>query len=210
MNSQVELQPQSSRFQVRLPTNLVHVPAVKQRTEYSCGAAATLSLLRFWQPEAYARIEEHELFGVLETTPANGTEPEPIVAYLRSVAGLDATYVHGDVTLAHLERAVDAGHPPIVDLQAWRDTDHPWPEVWDAGHYAILVGHDAEHLFFMDPSVLTVGAYAYIPKGELNERWHDLAGPDNKRLERMTIFARGTHPRWTPTAPVPTSAVRLG
>ena len=87
------------------------------------------------------------------------------------------SYVHGDVTLAQLERAVDAGQPPIVDLQAWRDVEHPWTEVWDAGHYAILVGYDAEHLFFMDPSVLTAAAYAYMPRGELDERWHDLAGP---------------------------------
>ena len=71
------------------------------------------------------------------------------------------------MTLAHLERAVDAGHPPIVDLQAWRDFEHPWPEVWDAGHYCLLVGYDHEHLFFMDPSVLTVGAYAYMPRHEL-------------------------------------------
>jgi predicted double-glycine peptidase len=210
MNAQVEIQPPPSRSNVRLPSNVVHVPAVKQRTDYSCGAAATLALLRFWHGDAYARVEEHDLFAALDTTPSNGTEPEPITEYLRRRANLEATYLHGDVTLAHLERAVDAGHPPLVDLQAWRDTDQPWPEVWDAGHYAILIGHDAEHLFFMDPSVLTHGAYAYMPRGELNERWHDLAGPDNRRLERMTIFVHGSQPRWTPSCPVPTSAMRLG
>ena len=187
------------------------MPAVKQRTDFSCGAAATLSLLRFWRGEAYARIEEDALFGPLDTTPSNGTEPEPITEYLRKVAGLEATYVHGDVTLAHLERAVDAGHPPIVDLQAWRDFEHPWAEVWDAGHYAILVGYDAEHLFFMDPSVLTVSGYAYMPRGELNERWHDTAGPDNRRLERMTVFVRSPGlPLWTPRGELPTTAMRLG
>jgi predicted double-glycine peptidase len=210
MNAQVEIQPPSSRSNVHLPSNVVHVPAVKQRTDYSCGAAATLALLRFWKGDEYARIEEHDLFGVLETTPSNGTEPEPITEYLCKQAGLEATYLHGDVTLAHLERAVDAGHPPLVDLQAWRDTEQPWSEVWDAGHYCILVGHDAEHLFFMDPSVLTHGAYAYIPRGELNERWHDLAGPDNRRLERMTVFVHGSQPRWAPVGPLPTTAMRLG
>lgn len=189
----------------------MHVPAVKQGTEYSCGAAATLSLLRFWRGAAYAAVSERELFGLLDTTPANGTEPEPITAYLRgTAAALDARYRHGDVTLAHLERAVDAGQPPIVDLQAWRDVDLPWSDVWDAGHYALLVGYDAEHIFFMDPSVLTMGAYAYIPRAELSERWHDLAGPDNRRLERMTIFVRGDRPSWRPDGELPTTATRLG
>ncbi len=210
MNSQVERVLTSSRVNVRLPSNVVHVPAVKQRTDFSCGAAATLSLLRFWLGEAYARVEEHDLFGPLDTTPANGTEPEPITAYLRA-AGLDANYLHGDVTLSALERAIDAGHPPLVDLQAWRDDPDPWPEVWDAGHYAILVGYDAEHLFFMDPSVLTTGAYAFMPRAELSERWHDLAGPDNRRLERMTVFVRGVHPpRWTASGELPATATRLG
>jgi predicted double-glycine peptidase len=197
---------------LRLPANVVHVPAVKQRTDYSCGAAATLALLRLWRGDAYARIEEEELYGPLHTTPASGTEPEPIADYLHDVAGLDATYRHGDVTLAQLERAVDAGQPPLVDLQAWRDAEKPWSEVWDAGHYAVLVGYDRDHLFFMDPSVLTVGAYAFMPRGELNERWHDLAGPRDERLERMVIFVDGHGPGrlWMPGPDAPTSAVRLG
>jgi predicted double-glycine peptidase len=205
-----ELPSHGTRVTLGLPPNLVHVPVVKQRTDFSCGAAATLALLRFWLGDAYARVEEHDLFTPLSTTPANGTEPEPITEYLRA-AGLEATYLHGDVTLSHLERAVDNGHPPLVDLQAWRDFEHPWAEVWDAGHYAVLVGYDAEHLFFMDPSVLTVSGYAYMPRGELNERWHDLAGPDNRRLERMTVFLRGPgQPLGAPRGELPTTAMRLG
>jgi hypothetical protein len=193
-----------------LPSNVVHVPAVKQRTDYSCGAAATLSMLRFWRGAEYERTHERELFAALDTTPSNGTEPEPITSYLRDKARLDATYVHGDVTLAHLEREVDARRPPIVDLQAWRDDATPWAQVWDAGHYAILVGYDDVNLFFMDPSVLTAGAYAYMPRGELYERWHDLAGPKNDRLQRMTVFVRGERSAWKAHGATPTTAVRLG
>jgi predicted double-glycine peptidase len=201
--------PNGSRANLRLPSNTVHVPAVKQATGYSCGAAATLSLLQFWYGDRFADATERDLFGPLDTTPENGTEPEPITAYLRE-AGLQAEYRHEDVTLAELERAVEAGHPPLVDLQAWRDFEHPWEEVWDAGHYAILVGHDAEHLFFMDPSILTHGAYAYMPKGELAERWHDLAGPENLRLYRMAVFVRGERPLWHPGGDLPGMAMRLG
>ena len=86
------------------------------------------------------------------------------------------------MTVGQLERAVDAGQPPIVDLQAWRDTALPWRETWDAGHYVLLVGYDAERLFVMDPSIMTPGAYAFLPRAELDERWHDLAGPEDARL----------------------------
>jgi len=194
-----------------LPSNVVHVPAVKQETDYSCGAAAALSILRLWRPGDFTEVKEQQLYPPLQTTQENGTEPEPITEYLRAVAGLDATYLHGDVTLAQLERAIDAGHPPIVDLQAWRDHPIPWRQVWDAGHYAILVGYDASNLFFMDPSVLTEGPYAYMPREELDDRWHDLAGPKEARLERMTIFVRGARrPTWTPAQTPASTAVRLG
>jgi predicted double-glycine peptidase len=198
------------RATAALPSNVVHVPAVKQRTDFSCGASAALCLLRFWRDDEYARVEEADLFAPLQTTPGAGTEPEPIAAYLRDHAGLETSYLHGDVTLTQLEQAVDAGQPPLVDLQCWRDTDAPWAEVWDAGHYAILVGYDSANLFFMDPSVLTPEAYAFMPRGELNERWHDTAGPQDTRLERMVVFVRGRRPLWTPGDALPSSATRLG
>jgi predicted double-glycine peptidase len=188
---------------------LIHVPVVKQATDFSCGSAAALSLLRFWRWDAYARTSETALHDALDTTRARGTEPEPIAAYLRSAAGLDAVYRHGDVTIAQLEQALDAGQPPIVDLQAWRDhKDVPYRDTWDAGHYVVLVGYDAENLFFMDPSVLTTGDCAYMPRAELDERWHDLAGDHDARVERMVLFVRGGRP-WTPVGPPPRTVTRL-
>lgn len=200
-----------SRATLLLPSNVIHVPCVKQRTDFSCGAAATLSLLRYWVPGAFEDADESDLFEPLKTTEAGGTEPEPITAYLRDVVGLEATYANGDVTLAQLERAIDAGEPPLVDLQAWRDQHKPWKEIWDAGHYVVLVGYDAENLFFMDPSVLSPGAYAYLPRAELDERWHDLAGPEDLRVWRMTVFVRGDGEHWTPDGSAPTTtATRMG
>jgi hypothetical protein len=192
----------------RIPAGRVAIPPVKQHTGFSCGAAATLSLLRYWRWARFCRVDEAALFHPLGTTIAHGTEPEPMVDYLRS-AGVAAEYRHDDVTVGQLERAVDAGEPPIVDLQAWRDTALPYGETWDAGHYVLLVGYDAERLFVMDPSVMTPGAYAFLPRAELEERWHDLAGPDDARVERMAIFARGRGPRWVPDEPVETTATRL-
>jgi len=194
---------------VAIPRGLVPMPAVKQQTNFSCGNAATLSMLRHWRLERFAGVDETALYAPLGTTRAEGTEPEPIVAYLEGVAGLEAVYRHGDVTVEELERAVDLRQPPIVDLQAWRDDELPWRDVWDSGHYVIMVGYDAERLFFMDPSRMTPGAYAYLLRSELEERWHDLAGRDNIRLSRMAIFVRGTPTPDPRTAPPGETATKL-
>jgi predicted double-glycine peptidase len=184
---------------VPLPRNLAAMPSVKQQTNYSCGNAATLSMLRYWRPELFAGVDETALYAPLQTTRAGGTEPEPIAAFLHA-HGLDAVYRHGDVTVEELERAVDLRQPPIVDLQAWRDDELPWRDVWDSGHYVIMVGYDAERLWFMDPGRMTPGPYAYLLRSELDDRWHDLAGPQNARLYRMAIFVRGAS---TPEARMP-------
>jgi predicted double-glycine peptidase len=173
-----------------LPANVIHIPSVKQARDFSCGAAATLAILRYWREEVFAAVDEAALYGPLRTSEALGTDPEPMAHYLRSL-GLRVDYRHGQVTLAELERAVDARQPPVVDLQAWSDHDAPWATVWDAGHYVVMVGYDETHLFFMDPSILTPGAYAYLPRTELAERWHDISGEGDERLERMAIFVAG-------------------
>jgi predicted double-glycine peptidase len=190
-----------------LPANAVQVPVVRQRQNFSCGAAVTLTLLRYWCVEPYARVEEEALYASLSTTDARGTEPEPMVALLNR-GGVDARYRHGDVTIGDLERAVDAQEPPIVDLQAWREHDAPWREIWDAGHYVMMVGYDRERLFFADPSNLTPEGYAFLLRDELDERWHDLSGERDERLVRMTIFARGK--QRCSSGALPREAVRLG
>lgn len=190
-----------------LPGNLVQVPVVTQRQDFSCGPAATLALLRYWCPEAFAAVEESALYAPLETTHARGTEPEPIAQLLRA-NGLEAHYRYGNVTVADLERAVDAREPPIVDLQAWTDHPLPYRETWDAGHYVVMVGYDDERLYFADPSTMTPYGYVFLPRVELEERWHDLAGMSNDRVERMAIFVRGSA-HGAPDAARPAGAVKL-
>jgi ABC-type bacteriocin/lantibiotic exporter with double-glycine peptidase domain len=152
-------------------------------------------------------VEESALYAPLETTHARGTEPEPIAQLLRA-NGLEAQYRHGNVTVADLERAVDAREPPIVDLQAWTDHPLPYRETWDAGHYVVMVGYDDERLYFADPSTMTPYGYVFLPRVELEERWHDLAGMSNDRVERMAIFVRGSAQR-APNGARPAGAVKL-
>jgi predicted double-glycine peptidase len=197
----------STLLTLPLPRNLVRVPVVTQQSGFSCGPAAALALLRYWRPDAYGTVEETALYGPLETTDARGTEPEPIAALLRR-NGLEAQYRYGDVTVRDLERAVDAREPPIVDLQAWTDHPTPYRDTWDAGHYVVMVGYDDERLFFADPSTMTPHGYVFLPRGELEERWHDLAGLADVRVERMAIFVRGPTGHAVDGDPPP-SAVRL-
>ncbi|MGH7271770.1 MAG: C39 family peptidase [Polyangiaceae bacterium] len=206
-----------------MPEGFLDVPVVRQRRDFSCGAAATLALLRYWLPDAYAATEEGALYGPLGTTEARGTEPEPIVAFLRH-NGLDARYRHTDVTVADLERAVDAREPPIVDLQAWTDHGAPYAETWDAGHYVLLVGYDDKRLYFVDPSSMTPTGHAFLARGEFDERWHDLAGEQDQRVRRMAVFVRGVRGARPPgpglaravdrdagsSQATPANAVRLG
>jgi predicted double-glycine peptidase len=193
-----------------LPRNLIRVPPVKQRTNFSCGNAATLSLLRYWRWDAYASVEETALYLPLQTTHAKGTEPEPIAAFLNRTHGVTAEYRHSDVTVAELERAIDARQPPIVDLQAWRDQETPWRDLWDAGHYVVMVGYDRENLFFMDPCTVAPSAYVYLPRAELAERWHDLAGDHDEPVERMAIFARGSTATRMHDGSISEGAAKLG
>lgn len=192
---------------VPVPENLIAFPVAQQRQCFSCGAAATLMLLRYWRLDAHAHTDESALYDPLGTTPARGTEPEPMAELLRA-NGLEAVYRHGDVRVEDLERAVDRREPPIVDLQAWRDHEGPWRDTWDAGHYVILVGYDAERLFFVDPSRATARGYVFLPRAELDERWHDLAGDSDTPLERMAIFVRGSKASLPPEPP-PAQAVEL-
>lgn len=90
---------------------------------------------------------------------------------------------------------------------------HWFPEayatVWDAGHYVIMVGYDDDRLFFVDPSNASPAGYVYLPRTELDERWHDLTGHDEAPVRRMTIFARGERAR-PPAASPSTEASPLG
>jgi ABC-type bacteriocin/lantibiotic exporter with double-glycine peptidase domain len=197
-----------------LPPNLVSVPPVKQATDFSCGAAATLAVLRYWRQEAFSDVDEAALYGPLQTSRSRGTDPQPMASYLHRALDLRVAYRHSDVTVRDLERAVDEMAPPILDLQAWSDHDTPWRHVWDAGHYVVMVGYDAEHLFFLDPSTLTAGTYAFLPREDLDERWHDIVGERDERFERMAIFVGGTpgpaRGAWRAGDPPPARATRLG
>ena len=151
----------------RLPANALAVPLIRQATSYSCGTAALLSVLYYWNV-----YDGHEssLYPLLETTPKDGTEPPKLAAAAKSL-GLRAD-MRSDMTLADLRLALARNETVILSMQAWRDSNEKkWADIWDSGHYVVLVGMDAQYAYVMDPSANA--GYAFVPLTELLERWHD-------------------------------------
>lgn len=171
-----------------LPENHRPVPLIRQATSYSCGAAAALGIFNYW--DVYRGTETAALHEALETHPDHGTHPDSIVRVARR-HGLRAE-LKEQTEIADLRRGLRRGQTIILDIQAWReDTDTPWRERWEDGHYVVLIGLDRHYAYFMDP--VLEGKYGYIPLDELKERWHDYEDRTGKRREyiRAAIFISG-------------------
>lgn len=180
-----------------MPADYLPLPITTQETNYSCGAASALSVLRYWQ--AYDG-DERSLYELLGTKPQDGTPPESIARGLRQL-GLRAELREG-MTIGDLRAALRRGDSVILDIQAWReDEDTPWSERWQDGHYVALVGMDEHYAYLMDPS--TPDRYAYVPLPELLERWHDYEDRDGppRRYYQLGIVVRGTRPLPRPADP---------
>lgn len=165
--------PPSARAQAHppaLPRHALGVPLSRQQTGYSCGPAALRSVLKYfgvWDGP------EQQLYKIVHASVEEGTLPEDLAAGARHF-GLSAA-VEPLMTIERLRLHLGLGKLVIVQLQAWRDGERkalPWRQIWDDGHYVVLVGLDDGFAYFMDPS--TSGAYTYVPLGELMERWHDV------------------------------------
>ena len=159
-------------------------PLVRQATEYSCGAAAVLSVLRRFAPDRFAETTECDLYEPLGTTPEDGTEPQAMAHVLARELRLKAR-VRYPVEIADLERAVDQDEVAIVAVQAWREGKISYADDWDDGHYLVVAGYDAKAILFMDPA--TPGTYGFIPRAEFLARWHDVLR-DGTKVPRLAIF----------------------
>ncbi|MBI3929743.1 MAG: C39 family peptidase [Armatimonadetes bacterium] len=164
---------------------LLAVPDTRQGHDYSCGASALQAVLMYYGLE-YSELELMEMLG---TDPREGTPPDAL-ARVAGELGFQSE-VRENLTLEDLEAILQEGVPAIVDCQAWRDEEQqkqPWSEVWESGHYMVLVGMDAENLYFEDPSLL--GSRGSIPRAEFEERWHDYES-NGKVYHNTAIVVRG-------------------
>lgn len=171
-----------------LPKNALPVPIVRQSTGYTCGVAALMATLYYWQ--VYDG-KESGLLAVTGASPAEGTSPKGIVRGAQNY-GLSAEYKEM-VTVDELRAALAGGASVILDIQAWPDKpgEMPWAQRREDGHYVVLTALDKEYAYFMDPSVGT--SYTYIKLPELMERWHDYENLKNGvwNTKQLAIFIRG-------------------
>ncbi len=151
-----------------LPKTALRLPAMRQATDYSCGAASLLSVLTYWG--VYDGTESG-LYKELETTPKDGTEP-PSLARAAERRGLAAELREG-MTVKDLRDAVARGATVILDIQAWKDAKSTvsWENDWDDGHYVVLAGVDDDNAYVMDPAASS--GFGWLPLAELELRWHD-------------------------------------
>jgi predicted double-glycine peptidase len=168
--------------------SLIAVPDVRQSTDYSCGASALQSVLAYYGVD----LSEGELMVLLGTDNESGTAPESI-ARVAAELGMQPS-IGENLSLDDLRAALGKRIPVIVAFQAWVE-DKPlgfsWAETWEEGHYAVVIGMDADYVYLEDPSLL--GTRGRVHLREFEERWHDYTGmapldAGDRRWVRTGIF----------------------
>jgi len=181
---------QSKDLSPGLPEQHLPLPLIAQAHSWSCGAAAMLSVLSYWQ--VYDG-NESSLYSGLGTTDQDGTDPLNMAKFAQSL-DLEAE-VKVNQTIADLYQGLLHKKTVILDIQAWGGTGTDpidYENRWEDGHYVVLVAIDRAYLYFMDPSV--IGGYAFMAKKDLVKRWHDYEIRNGERVENMqlAIYIQGS------------------
>lgn len=162
-----------------------HVPMVRQAYDYSCGAAALASCLYYWK--AWDG-REPELYQLLDTD-IEGTSGASIME-VAGAFGLEVVY-RNNLGIGELRSYLDLGYTAILNMQAWGtygpDTD--FEEVWEDGHYVVLVNITNSDVIIMDPAV--AGRYTILSIAEFERRWHDWSDDGDSKEYHTAILLKG-------------------
>jgi ABC-type bacteriocin/lantibiotic exporter with double-glycine peptidase domain len=162
---------------------VIDYPETRQVFSFDCGANALVSVLVF------AGLEEREdRVALLAGTTKEGTDTEVIVRVLRYY-GLPRR-ARQQMNVNDLRRAIDAGHPTLLTLQAYRESNRPYRELWDDGHWVVAIGHDKKRILFEDPSAFH---RTWLADEELRQRWHDMDRGKRIRQWGCTVQAGGAY-----------------
>lgn len=153
----------------------IHLPAVKQTTDYSCGAACLRSLAEYFGvgPE-----DEKDFIMIAQTSKEGGTSPDNLVKAAKKL-GLKVKE-HKDMSLKLLRQYLDQEVPVICDIQAWGNNY----KKRESGHYVICIGYDWYKLFFEDPSIKE--SRGFLTFEDFQRRWHDKDSSGN-HTDRLGI-----------------------
>ena len=162
-----------------------YVPLVRQAYDYSCGAAALASCLYYW---GIWNGRETELYPLLNTSES-GTSGESIMKVAKDF-GLEVEY-RNNLGIGDLKSYLDSGYTAILNIQAWGqyDSSTDFEEVWEDGHYVVLVNLINNDILMMDPSV--AGQYALMSRNEFELRWHDWSDDGARKEYHTAILLRG-------------------
>jgi predicted double-glycine peptidase len=161
----------------------------RQITDYSCGASALRAVLSYWGRD----IDEAQLMELLHTNSEVGTFPENIASGARSL-GFDAKVIE-NLTLDQVEQFTADCSPVIALAQVWlseREPGRPLEEIWDNGHYVVVLGVDNDYVYFQDPFIQM--SKAFVPRKIFEDHWHQVMGGDlerNPKLIHLGIIVRG-------------------
>jgi len=169
------------------PRILYNVPYVRQTTDYSCGAVALKAVLHYYGKS----FTEKELIQKLGADPEKGTRDYRMMEFAEK-QGIKVTRKENS-TFSDLQKSLNAGHPVILELQAWakpeKNIQRDYSKEWAEGHYVVLVGLDYKKAYFMDPS--TTQKHTWVTREDLEKRWHDEDGFTQARGHRVGLFFEG-------------------
>lgn len=146
----------------------IHLPAVQQRHDYDCGAAAFRSVCEFFG----VGPEDHgEFIKLCNTSHNTGTRPTNLLQAAKKV-GLQAK-AQKEMTVEELKKYVDKGVPVICPIQAWTEGEDRWKTYnkKGSGHYVVVIGYDEGNIYFEDPVIK--GTRGHVPFDEWEKRWKD-------------------------------------
>jgi predicted double-glycine peptidase len=161
----------------------------RQITDYSCGASALRAVLSYWGRD----VDEAQLMALLRTNSDIGTNPEDIASGARSL-GFDAEVIK-NLTLDQVEQVTADGVPVIALAQVWLsegEPDRQLEDIWDNGHYIVVLGVDDDYVYFQDPFIQM--SKAFVPRQTFEDHWHQVMGGDlerNPKLVHLGIVVRG-------------------
>ncbi|RPI19300.1 MAG: hypothetical protein EHM58_02260 [Ignavibacteriae bacterium] len=156
----------------------IPVPNVYQESDYSCGAAALVSIINY-----YSDIPVNEKFvSELMNLDDSGSDPYQIINAVRKIGLKYKEYRR--MTISRLKRCIDARKTVMIMVQAWGDKRSYELRKKDCknGHWLVAIGYDKDNIYFEDPSLnRTIG---YIKIKELDARWYDKEsyGPNDKTI----------------------------
>jgi predicted double-glycine peptidase len=162
----------------------IGLPGHQQRKDYTCGAAAMLSVCSYYGvgPRREATIERDMRMTEL------GSDPAHLIRALDRY-GI-AHQAHQPMTDGELRKSLDARRPVIMMLQAWASPrPASYRDHWTDGHWVVAIGYTQAGVVFADPYLER--ARGYLSFAELDERWHDLEGRRHRRVQRYGLAVSG-------------------